>query len=130
MMGKIQSVLPHCGKYPKVLSTLWKLSVFLPHNYLNLLPVTIHMILNISSTFLQLSLQICEDIPQILLQSNSKKPEPVFLSFFLSFIPLKFSSTVLYNSVRHASACRNASLPKFFCEHAHGAHAIFHLCQE
>ena len=35
------------------------------------------------------------------------------LSFILSFIPLKFSSTVLYNSVRHASACRNASDFKF-----------------
>ena len=34
------------------------------------------------------------------------------LSFFLSFchsvIPLKFTSTVLYNSVRHAPACQNA----------------------
>ena len=33
--------------------------------------------------------------------SNIKKPECV--SFILSFIPLKFSSTVLYNSVRHAT---------------------------
>ena len=30
-----------------------------------------------------------------------------------SFIPFKFFSTVLYNSVRHASACRNASDFKF-----------------
>ena len=30
-------------------------------------------------------------------------------SFLHSFIPLKFSSTVLYNSVRHSPACRNAS---------------------
>ena len=35
------------------------------------------------------------------------------MSFFHSFIPFKFSSTVLYNSVRHASACRNASDFKF-----------------
>ena len=37
-----------------------------------------------------------------------------FHSFILSFIPLKFSSTVLYNSVRHTSAYRNTSLPKRF----------------
>ena len=33
-------------------------------------------------------------------------------SFFHSFIPLKISSTVLHNSVRHAPVCRNASLQK------------------
>ena len=38
-----------------------------------------------------------------------KKPECV--SFIHSFIPLKFSSTVTYNSVRHTSAGRNASVP-------------------
>ena len=47
----------------------------------------------------------------IWLTSNIKKPECV--SFFHSFIPFKFFSTVLYNSVRHASACRNASDFKF-----------------
>ena len=36
-----------------------------------------------------------------------------FLSFILSFIPLKFSSAVLHNSIRHAPACRNASPSNF-----------------
>ena len=36
--------LPHCGKYHKVLFTLWKLSAFLPQNYLNFLTLTIHIV--------------------------------------------------------------------------------------
>ena len=42
--------------------------------------------------------------------SNIKKPECV--SFILSFIPLKFFATALYNSVRHVPVCRNSSLYK------------------
>ena len=40
------------------------------------------------------------------------KSPSVCHSFFPSFIPLKFSSTMLHNSVRHASAYRNASTLK------------------
>ena len=47
---------------------------------------------------------------RFLQKSKIKKPKCV--SFIHSFIPPKFSSTVLYNSVRHAPVCRNTSLLK------------------
>ena len=53
---------------------------------------------------LTVCLSVCQFVPNLILKSPS-----VCHSFFHSFIPLKFSSTVLHNSVRHAPSCRKAS---------------------
>ena len=42
---------PHCGKYDRVVPTLWKLWTFLPQIYINFLTLTIHIVYHLEHFF-------------------------------------------------------------------------------
>ena len=66
----------NCIKYQKVLSTLWKLSGFLPQNYSNFLTVTIHIVNHLEHFFHISSIEGTDlrGLPQIFPQSAKFLP--------------------------------------------------------
>ena len=65
---KFNLYLPHCGKYHKVFSSLWKLSVFLSKKYFIFFTLTIHIINHLEQFFNIYSIEQTDlrGLPQIL----------------------------------------------------------------